>query len=109
MADYNINDLDNVEIPSMEINDLSRVQNDDVIVDNLLNIPLVKGEKGDKGDKGECNTLTIGIVEKGEEAKATIEGDAPNQILNLVLPKGDKGNKGEKGDKRRCRVSRCNL
>lgn len=51
--------------------------------------------KGDKGDKGDANKLTIGTVEKGEEASASITGDAPNQILNLVLPKGDKGNKGD--------------
>lgn len=51
--------------------------------------------KGDKGDKGDANKLTIGTVEKGEEASANITGDAPNQILNLVLPKGDKGNKGD--------------
>lgn len=47
--------------------------------------------KGEKGDKGDANRLTIGIVEKGEEASASITGDSPNQVLNLVLPKGDKG------------------
>lgn len=51
--------------------------------------------KGEKGDKGDTNKLTIGIVEKGEEASASIVGESPNQILNLVLPKGDKGDTGE--------------
>ena len=60
------------------------------------------GEKGDKGDKGETgdtvpNTLTIGTVEGGETASATITGTAPNQVLNLVLPKGDKGDTGAGG------------
>lgn len=53
--------------------------------------------KGDKGPKGDPNTLTIGTVQKGEEADASIEGESPNQILNLILPKGDKGDKPEKG------------
>ena len=63
-----------------------------------------RGEKGDKGDKGDtgavgpANTLTIGTVTKGDEADATITGEAPNQTLNLTLPKGDKGDKGDKGE-----------
>jgi len=48
-----------------------------------------------KGEKGATNKLTVGIVEKGEEASASIVGESPNQILNLVLPKGDKGDTGE--------------
>ena len=56
-----------------------------------------KGDKGDTGDIGPSNILTIGTVEKGEEASATITGKSPNQILNLVLPKGDKGDTGEIG------------
>ncbi len=58
---------------------------------------FIKGEKGDKGDKGDSNILTIGTVEKGEEASASITGDSPNQVLNLVLPKGDKGDQGIQG------------
>ena len=49
-----------------------------------------------KGDKGDSNILTIGTVEKGEEASASITGESPNQTLNLVLPKGDVGEKGDK-------------
>lgn len=56
-----------------------------------------KGEKGDKGDIGLSNTLSIGTVEKGQEASASITGTSPNQTLNLVLPKGDKGDTGETG------------
>ena len=52
-----------------------------------------------KGDKGDSNILTIGTVEKGEEASASITGESPSQTLNLVLPKGDKGEQGIPGEK----------
>ena len=58
----------------------------------------IQGPKGEKGDIGLSNTLTIGVVSKGDEASANITGDSPNQILNLVLPKGDKGDQGPKGE-----------
>ena len=58
-----------------------------------------QGQKGDQGPAGPANTLSIGIVEKGDEASATITGEAPNQTLNLVLPKGDQGIQGEQGQK----------
>lgn len=53
--------------------------------------------RGPKGDTGASNVLTIGTVEKGDTAGATITGTSPSQILNLVLPKGDKGQPGDKG------------
>lgn len=53
--------------------------------------------RGPKGDTGASNVLTIGTVEKGDTASATITGTSPSQILNLVLPKGDKGQPGDKG------------
>lgn len=43
--------------------------------------------------------MSIGTVEKGDEAAATITGEYPNQKLNLVLPRGEKGLPGEKGEK----------
>ncbi len=95
-----IDDLSNVERTPVELSDLSQVKKEDIVVDGLINIPLVKGDKGDKGEKGEQgqpNQLTIGTVESGEEAVATIEGEAPNQVLNLVLPKGEKGEMGPPG------------
>ena len=58
-----------------------------------------QGQKGDQGPAGPANTLSIGTVEKGDEASATITGEAPNQTLNLVLPKGDQGIQGEQGQK----------
>lgn len=58
----------------------------------------LKGEKGDRGDIGPGNILSIGNVEKGEQAQVTINGESPEQVLNFVLPKGDKGEIGEKGD-----------
>ncbi len=36
-------------------------------------------------------SLTIGTVESGEEANATVTGNAPNQTLNLTLPLGANG------------------
>lgn len=72
-----------------------------------LNLTLPKGDKGDTGEKGEkgdtgstgpANTLSIGAVESGSTAAATITGTAPEQTLNLTLPKGDKGDTGSKGD-----------
>ena len=44
------------------------------------------------------NGLSIGTVETGEDADATITGNSPNQKLNLVLPRGEQGPQGEKGD-----------
>ena len=54
---------------------------------------MIRGIKERREINGDANCLQIGIVDKGEEASATIEGDSPNQVLNLVLPKGDKGDK----------------
>lgn len=44
---------------------------------------------------GPANTLSIGTVTDGEQASASITGDAPNQQLNLVLPKGEQGDPGQ--------------
>jgi hypothetical protein len=71
-----------------------------------LNLVLPKGEKGDTGsqglkgdtgDAGPANSLSIGTVEGGETAGASITGDAPSQTLNLTLPRGEKGDKGDEG------------
>ena len=64
-----------------------------------VRVLLLKGEKGDTGDTGPANSLSIGTVAKGDNASATITGDAPSQTLNLVLPKGDKGDTGNTGAK----------
>lgn len=58
-----------------------------------------QGPKGEQGAVGPANKLSIGTVEKGDEAVATITGEYPNQKLNLVLPRGEKGLSGEKGEK----------
>jgi hypothetical protein len=71
-----------------------------------LNLVLPKGEKGDTGsqglkgdtgDTGPANSLSIGTVENGDTASASITGDAPSQVLNLTLPKGEKGDPGDVG------------
>lgn len=59
----------------------------------------LKGVKGEAGEIGPVNILSIGTVEKGEEAKVTITGESPKQVLNFTLPKGDRGNTGERGTK----------
>lgn len=73
----------------------------------ILNLTLPKGDKGNDGAQGEkgetgatgpANILSIGTVNSGEIASATITGNAPNQTLNLTLPRGEKGDKGDKGD-----------
>lgn len=58
---------------------------------NLIALSEIAGPKGDDGSPGPANSLSIGTVESGTDAAATITGDAPDQTLNLTLPKGDKG------------------
>ena len=53
---------------------------------------------GEIGPMGPPISLSIGTVEKGEEAKIWITGEAPNQVLHFILPKGDTGKQGEKGE-----------
>lgn len=44
-----------------------------------------------RGPAGPPNRIEIGTVMRGEEAYASLVGEAPNQRLNLTLPKGDPG------------------
>ena len=55
------------------------------------------GPQGEKGDPGAVPALTIGTVESGTEASATITGTTEAPVLNLVIPKGEKGDKGDTG------------
>ena len=57
--------------------------------------PGIDGQDGQPGAPGPANTLRIGTVTDGEQAAASITGEAPNQQLNLVLPKGDPGDPGQ--------------
>lgn len=70
----------------------------------VLNLVLPKGDKGDTGATGQTGpsgedgvtpVFSIGEVEAGEQAEATITGTDEEPVLNLVLPKGNKGDKGE--------------
>lgn len=54
--------------------------------------------KGERGEQGVPNTLSIGTVEEGVVARATITGESPNQKLNLMLPKGETGATGARGE-----------
>lgn len=51
--------------------------------------------QGPQGAPGPANKLIIGTVTDGEQAAASITGEAPNQQLNLVLPKGEQGDPGQ--------------
>lgn len=55
------------------------------------------GPQGETGPAGPANTLSIGTVQSGTTADATITGTSPNQTLNLVLPQGPQGPQGETG------------
>lgn len=55
------------------------------------------GGQGSQGPAGPANSLSIGTVEAGASAAATITGKAPSQVLNLVLPAGEKGSTGATG------------
>ena len=57
--------------------------------------PGEDGQDGQPGAPGPANTLIIGTVTDGEQASASITGEAPNQQLNLVLPKGEQGDPGQ--------------
>jgi hypothetical protein len=57
----------------------------------IQELKAFKDYKGRNGDPGDSNVLTIGTVESGVQASASITGTSPNQVLNLVLPKGDTG------------------
>ena len=90
-----INDLSSIDTTPILISDLEDIEQANIHLEELNNIPILKGPKGDTGP---ANVLSIGDVQKGDEASAEIVGDSPNQKLNLVLPKGDKGDKFEYGD-----------
>lgn len=83
--------------------DLQTTQIDVELGENLIELELpggargLKGDTGDTGEPGPANTLTIGTVEGGEEAGATITGESPNQTLNLTLPRGEDGTDGVDG------------
>jgi hypothetical protein len=72
----------------------------DPVVLGVANITFAvsnAGPQGETGETGPANTLTIGTVEDGAEADATITGAAPNQTLNLVLPRSSDGTDGADG------------
>lgn len=56
-----------------------------------------RGLQGVQGNPGPSNVLTIGTVQQGATASASITGTSPNQVLNLTLPKGEKGDTGAQG------------
>jgi hypothetical protein len=55
------------------------------------------GADGSTGDTGPANVLSIGDVNTGSSASATITGTSPAQVLNLVLPRGETGPPGPPG------------
>jgi hypothetical protein len=63
----------------------------------ILDLTYQTWFKGEKGDTGPANSLSIGTVESGATAAASITGTPPNQTLSLTLPKGDPGQNGTDG------------
>ncbi len=59
--------------------------------DGTTTATVSDGAQGNPGAPGPANTLSIGTVQQGVTADATITGTSPNQTLNLTLPKGDQG------------------
>lgn len=55
------------------------------------------GATGATGPVGPANLLTIGTVQSGTQASASISGTAPAQTLSLVLPQGERGPIGPTG------------
>jgi hypothetical protein len=69
-------------------------------------VPGPQGERGSQGDRGPAgpvgasgpaNLLSIGTVNAGPIASASITGLPPAQQLNLVVPRGEQGEKGDAG------------
>ena len=96
MMSIEIKDVENVDRKEITINDLSTNEIEKIHIEDLINIPLIRGpkgpqgiqglkgdagEKGDKGDKGD----------KGEQGIQGEKGDKGEQ--------GEQGRQGEKGDK----------
>lgn len=52
------------------------------------------GETGATGATGATPSFSIGTVQGGSQAGATITGTDTNPVLNLILPKGDTGETG---------------
>ncbi|MDO5535716.1 MAG: hypothetical protein Q4F65_13835 [Propionibacteriaceae bacterium] len=63
-------------------------QGDRLSVGGELGPPLTSTEPGP------TTTLSIGTVQTGEAAAASITGDAPEQTLSLTLPRGERGPTG---------------
>ena len=54
--------------------------------------------RGATGATGATPSFSIGTVQRGDTAAATITGTAEAPVLNLTLPKGDQGNTGATPD-----------
>ena len=64
-----INDLENTEIDTTYIDDIKSSRIEDFYIDNIVNIPLIKGEKGDKGDKGDKPVAGVDYYTEAEKAE----------------------------------------
>lgn len=86
--------------PAAEIDAASFVGNDLVFTKTNSETFALDNAKilltGPQGPIGDPNVLSIGDVQKGLVAAASITGDAPSQTLHLTLPQGDRGETGAK-------------
>lgn len=83
--------------PDGQGSNILKIRNSKGQFEGVLSIKGDQGKPGQDGSPGPANTLTIGTVQSGDTASATITGQAPNQVLNLVLVKGDTGQQGQQG------------
>ena len=105
---------DNTGTPYAEvfITGENRTKSLDFVFHNLKGEKGDTGDKGDPGDQGETGetgqtgeqgpvgptpSFSIGDVESGDTAAATITGSDEYPVLNFVLPKGDTGEAGADG------------
>ena len=89
-----INDLENTEIDTTYIDDIKSSRIEDFYIDNIVNIPLIKGEKGDKGDKGDKPVVGVDYYTEAEktEFKNAVIQDSKTDIDEYTSSKKNEYN-----------------
>ena len=89
-----INDLENTEIDTTYIDDIKSSRIEDFYIDNIVNIPLIKGEKGDKGDKGDKPVAGVDYYTEAEktEFKNAVIQDSKTDIDEYTSSKKNEYN-----------------
>ena len=89
-----INDLENTEIDTTYIDDIKSSRIEDFYIDNIVNIPLIKGEKGEKGDKGDKPVVGVDYYTEAEktEFKNAVIQDSKTDIDEYTSSKKNEYN-----------------